>query len=75
MNKETEKYMSVVTVGERGQIVIPKKARDMFNIKAGDSLLVLADSSRGIALVRNDQYFEFATEILKAQAKKAEKDD
>ena len=52
-----------------------KKERDMFNIKAGDSLLVLADSSRGIALVRNDQYFEFATEILKAQAEKAEKDD
>ena len=75
MKKETEKYMSVVTVGERGQIVIPKKARDMFNIKAGDSLLVLADSSSGIALVRNDQYFEFATEILKAQAEKAEKDD
>ena len=39
-----------VKVGERGQIVIPKEARDIFGIKAGDILFVLGDETRGIAL-------------------------
>lgn len=42
------------TVGERGQIVLPKKARDIFDIKAGDSLLVLGDEASGIALMKTD---------------------
>ncbi len=41
----------VVTVNERGQIVIPKKARDIFHIQSGDSLCVLGDESQGLALV------------------------
>lgn len=44
----------VVTVGERGQIVIPKRAREIFGIRPGDSLLVLGDESldsRGLALM------------------------
>ncbi|HML49459.1 MAG TPA: AbrB/MazE/SpoVT family DNA-binding domain-containing protein, partial [Clostridia bacterium] len=43
-------YMSCVKVGPKGQIVIPKEVRDMFGIQPGDSLLLLADSQRGIAL-------------------------
>lgn len=39
-----------VTVGERGQIVIPKEARDIFNIKPGDTLFVLGDKDKGIAI-------------------------
>lgn len=39
------------TVGERGQIVIPKKARELFNIEAGDTLLILGDEERGLAIV------------------------
>lgn len=39
------------TVGERGQIVIPKKARDIFHIKAGDSLIIVGDEERGLAIV------------------------
>jgi len=46
------KYMCSVKVGEKGQIVIPKPARDMFQIKPGDSLLLMADQKRGIALVQ-----------------------
>lgn len=44
----------VVTLGERGQIVLPKKARDTFNLQPGDTLLVLGDTSpmsKGIALI------------------------
>ncbi|NCB64061.1 MAG: helix-turn-helix domain-containing protein [Clostridia bacterium] len=49
------KYLfGTVTVGERGQVVIPKRARDLFHIQPGDELLVLGDEAwetRGLALV------------------------
>lgn len=61
------KFASTVKVGEKGQIVIPKGARDMFGIKPGDTLLLLADVSRGIAIVRNDVFVQFANSILQAQ--------
>lgn len=56
------KYMCTVKVGEKGQIVIPKPARDMFGIQPGDSLLLLADEERGIGIVRPDE-FGFPEEI------------
>ncbi len=44
------KYAWTATVGEKGQIVIPKQARDIFGIKPGDTLLILGDEKRGIAI-------------------------
>ena len=44
------KYACTATVGEKGQIIIPKQARDIFNIKPGDTLLLLGDEERGIAI-------------------------
>ena len=44
------KYAWTATVGEKGQIVIPKHARDIFGIKPGDTLLILGDEERGIAI-------------------------
>ena len=44
------KYAWTATVGEKGQIVIPKQARDIFEIKSGDTLLLLGDKRRGIAI-------------------------
>ncbi|MER2147630.1 MAG: AbrB/MazE/SpoVT family DNA-binding domain-containing protein [Ruminococcus sp.] len=44
------KYAWTATVGEKGQIVIPKQARDIFGIKPGDTLLLLGDEKRGIAI-------------------------
>ena len=43
------KYAWCVTVGEKGQIVIPKQAREIFNISPGDTLLLLGDEERGLA--------------------------
>ena len=50
MNKD--KYVGISKVGEKGQIVIPKEARDMFDIKPGDSVVVLCDKKKGMAIVK-----------------------
>ena len=47
----------VVQVGDKGQIVIPAKARKVFDIKAGDRLLVLGDEERGIAIIKEKDLF------------------
>ena len=51
---EKDKFIGISKVGEKGQIVIPKEARDMFNINPGDSMIVLCDKERGIALLKAD---------------------
>ena len=43
------------TVGTKGQIVIPKEARDMFGIKPGDTLVILGDLERGLAIPPKEQ--------------------
>ncbi len=48
------KYVGIAKVGEKGQIVIPKEARNMFNIKPGDSVVVLCDKEKGMAILKAD---------------------
>lgn len=50
------KDLCTVRVGEKGQIVIPKSMRDMFGIKPGDSILLMADAERGIAIVHDTSF-------------------
>jgi len=62
---EKGKYIyGIVTVGERGQIVIPKEARDQFDIKPGDKLVVAGDIRKGIAIVKAGVLKELALKIL-----------
>ena len=61
---EKDKYVGISKVGEKGQIVIPKEARDMFRIKSGDSIIVLCDKERGIALVKADIIEDLTDKIL-----------
>lgn len=57
----------VVKVGEKGQIVIPKAARKLFNIQPGDTLVVLGDEdTQGIALMKSHGFLEMAQEIFRA---------
>jgi len=64
MEAENGKYIfGVVKVGERGQIVIPKEARDIYGIKAGDSLLVLGDT-KGMAIVKTEIFQDKLDEML-----------
>ena len=50
MKKLEGKYAWTATVGEKGQIVIPKQAREIFGINPGDTLILLGDVERGIAI-------------------------
>lgn len=57
-----------VTVGERGQIVLPKKSRDLFQIRAGDSLMVLGSEepeSYGLALVNSERFMQAIESVLR----------
>lgn len=51
----------------KGQIVIPKEAREVFNIKSGDTLLLLGDKEKGIAIAKYDDYMKFAQAIFDAK--------
>ncbi len=71
---EGKHVFGIVTIGDKGQIVIPKRAREVFHLAPGDQLLVLGDEDQGIALVKADILHEFAGEIMKAMKKGADKD-
>lgn len=60
---DENKYVGICKVGEKGQIVIPKEIRKMFNINSGDSVIVLCDKEKGIALVKAD-VIENLTDIV-----------
>lgn len=49
-----DKFVGISKVGEKGQIVIPKEAREMFGINPGDSVVVLCDKKRGMAIVKSE---------------------
>lgn len=55
----------LVTVGDKGQIVIPAKARKIFNIQPGDKLIVLGDESQGLALLSERDFLAMVQQIRK----------
>ena len=48
------KFVGIAKVGEKGQIVIPKEARDMFDIKPGNTVVILCDKKKGMAIVKSE---------------------
>jgi AbrB family looped-hinge helix DNA binding protein len=59
------KYAWTVTVGEKGQIVIPKQARELFGIQPGDNLVMLADKDKGIAIPPKTAFSAFMKAVFK----------
>ncbi len=69
--KAEGKFVSSVKVGPKGQIVIPKEAREMLDIRAGETLLLLVDVDRGIA-IQKMRYFQPLLEQAFSQARGAD---
>ncbi|MBO5927053.1 MAG: AbrB/MazE/SpoVT family DNA-binding domain-containing protein [Clostridia bacterium] len=57
-------YVGICKVGEKGQIVIPKEARDMFSINPGDNLVVLCDINKGMAIVKSEIFDDVTNKVL-----------
>ena len=53
-------------VGDRGQIVIPKEARELFNIRPGDTLLILGEENKGLIVSRPELLRDLADEIFES---------
>ena len=59
---QNDRFIVSVKVGPKGQITIPKEAREMFDINIGDSIMVMGDRKRGLALLKADMFYEMMEE-------------
>lgn len=64
MRKPKGKYAWTATVGEKGQIVIPKQAREVFDINPGDTLIILGDEKKGLAIPPKSAFAQFAAAVF-----------
>lgn len=64
MNCPDGKFAWTVKIGEKGQFVIPKEARDIFNMHPGDTILVLGDIEKGIAIPPKDTMNKYISMIF-----------
>ena len=64
MNIQSDKYAWMVKIGEKGQFVIPKEARELFELHPGDEILVLGDKDKGIAILPKDKQKEAFKQIF-----------
>ena len=60
----SRRVFGTAKVGERGQIVIPKEARELFNIQPGDTLLILGEENKGLIVSRPELLRDIADEIF-----------
>lgn len=68
----TRRVFGTAKVGDRGQIVIPKEARELFGIRPGDTLLILGDEDAGLIVSRPEVLTDLASKILKTMEKEEE---
>ena len=64
MTVQNGKYAWMVKIGEKGQFVIPKEARDLFDLQPGNEILVLGDENRGLAILPKEMQKEYIARIF-----------
>ena len=64
MDRPEGKNAWTVTVGTKGQIVLPKEAREMFDINPGDTLIILGDKQKGMAIPPKAQFSDFFGKVF-----------
>lgn len=74
MRRPKGKYAWNVTVGAKGQIVIPKEAREIFGIAPGDTLLLLGDRTKGIAIPPKSTFTQLGALVFGAEETEAEEE-
>ena len=62
MKIKNDRFISSVKVGPKGQITIPAEARRLFDIKEGETLMVMGDKARGIAILKSDAFYSLMGE-------------
>ena len=64
MTERSQRYACTVTVGAKGQIVIPKEARELMGIQPGDTLILLGDAERGLAIPPKSSFDHIFNQIF-----------
>lgn len=74
--KQGDKHIfGMAKVGEKGQIVIPKAARELFGIKPGDSVVVVGNEQSGLAIITSEALITFFTGIMAQGAAQQQKEE
>lgn len=69
--QSSQRVFGTAKVGDRGQIVIPKEARELFNIRPGDTLLILGEEDKGLIISRPELLRDLANQIFESDKKEA----
>ena len=64
MNIHGDKFAWMVKIGEKGQFVVPKEARELFSLRPGDEILVLGDEKKGLAILPKDLQQDYIKRIF-----------
>ena len=65
----SKRVFGTAKVGDRGQIVIPKEARELFNIRPGDTLLILGEENKGLIVYRPELLRDLADQVFNTEVK------
>lgn len=65
----SRRVFGTAKVGDRGQIVIPKEARELFHIRPGDTLLIIGEESKGLIVSRPELLRDLADQIFDSEEK------
>ena len=70
--QSSQRVFGTAKVGDRGQIVIPKEARELFNIRPGDTLLIMGEEDKGLIISRPELLRDLANQIFDSETKEVE---